>query len=456
MREKVFGSSLANMAMVVRWLPHAAAWVFLAVGVVTAGAQDYPAWQNVTMDLSRSPVVTGAGATIGGMASQLPAAAGSTGLRSMSAMSVPDSIDAEVVALAEALGNGQAASGENGSSKAVRIFNWVRSNIEYEHYYGLRKGAALTQLEGSANDMDTCALLRDLLVAAGYPASNVQLAMASQAVDYTDLRDWMGLADEPFPGKTYLQAYGRTKEADYGAGISDKVAKQATFAWQFLADRGSGVPANSGNPFVVSDFLPGKASLLFDRMFVFLTVDGSGYLLDPSQKTYEKTAGIDLLSASGYSRSEIQLQAGGTSDANSTFNLNATSVGTYLAGRSTALLSYLSANAHGASLAEIVNGRRIIKQPISNLGQGMALPDVFASGAGFSTWTVFQSTSDPTFAPYKTTVRFQYVGADGIDYTIPTADLKGQKSPLPFLETRQNCALMTLPRSIRGRCPTQR
>ena len=46
-------------------------------------------------------------------------------------------------------------------NEPLRIFNWVRNNIHYEHYYGQRKGAALTLLEGSGNDLDQCTLLAE-------------------------------------------------------------------------------------------------------------------------------------------------------------------------------------------------------------------------------------------------------------------------------------------------------
>ena len=45
----------------------------------------------------------------------------------------------------------------------LRIFNFVRNQIRYEHYYGCKKGAALTLLEKSGNDFDQCALLVSLL-----------------------------------------------------------------------------------------------------------------------------------------------------------------------------------------------------------------------------------------------------------------------------------------------------
>ena len=70
-------------------------------------------------------------------------------------------LSAEITDLAVALGR-----------DPVRIFNYVRNTIDYEHYFGLRKGAELTLLEGSGNDFDQCELLAQLLTAAGHTTTN--------------------------------------------------------------------------------------------------------------------------------------------------------------------------------------------------------------------------------------------------------------------------------------------
>ena len=416
------------MRKIIRKTSQVAGWV-LAFGLLASGvrAQDCPLWENTVPDLTRTPSLAPSGLSLGAMTGQLPSR---SGLMAMAAMSIPDSIDAEVQKLADALGDGQAVPGEGATAKAVRIFNWVRNNVDYDHYYGLRKGSGLTLLEGSGNDMDTCALLRDLLVAAGYSSMDVRFALGSQVVDYAYLEDWIGLADEPYPGKTYLEVFGRTKESDFGNGVSEKVAKQAMFAWNFFADRGTGVSANSGYPQIVSDFLPAKASICFDRLFVLLTVAGTTYYLDPSHKTYSKIEGIDLSAASGYARSAILSQAAGTADTNSAFGMSGTAVSSYLAARSQDLLGYLTANASSSSLAQLVSGRQIVRQDISSLGQAFPLPDIFFFGGSYATWTEFASTAATAFGAYKTTLRIQ--GAGGIDYSLPTAELSGRKISLTF------------------------
>jgi len=55
----------------------------------------------------------------------------------------------------------------------VRMYEYVRNTIDFEPYYGSRKGATETLLEGSGNDIDTASLLIALYRKAGIPARYV-------------------------------------------------------------------------------------------------------------------------------------------------------------------------------------------------------------------------------------------------------------------------------------------
>jgi transglutaminase-like putative cysteine protease len=55
----------------------------------------------------------------------------------------------------------------------VRMYEYVSNTIDFEPYYGSRKGAEETLLEGSGNDMDTASLLIALYRASGIPARYV-------------------------------------------------------------------------------------------------------------------------------------------------------------------------------------------------------------------------------------------------------------------------------------------
>jgi hypothetical protein len=69
---------------------------------------------------------------------------------------VSEEITPEITALAANLEN-----------DPKRIYDYVHNYIRYVHYFGSKKGALLTLLEGSGNDFDQCALLTALLRAAG-------------------------------------------------------------------------------------------------------------------------------------------------------------------------------------------------------------------------------------------------------------------------------------------------
>lgn len=324
-------------------------------------------------------------------------------------MPVPEAVETEIAALATALGN-----------DPVRIFNHVRNNIDYEHYFGLRKGSVLTLLEGGGNDFDQCALLADLLRAAGH--TDIRYLIRGQRIGYSYLKDWMGVAEEPFPGKTYFEAFGRQITQDYpngsDMGVGDYVAKQASFGGRFIAGGGSRHSNGNAGPWY-PDF-PSTATIVWDRMTLGVTIGGTAYELDPSYKTYEKIPGLDLLAAAGYSRSALLTAAGGGTDPNFAVSMSETNIKNYLSGLTADLLDEVAANHPGLTVRELVGGRRIVKHEITDLSQAFPLPKVWFG-------TNLNETSIPD--AYKSKVRFQ---AGSMDHTVNTADLKGRKISLTF------------------------
>jgi hypothetical protein len=98
-------------------------------------------------------------------------------------------------AFAEAYTPDIQALATNLGSDPTRIFNYVHDQIRYVHYFGSKKGAALTLLERSGNDFDQCALLSSLLQAAGYSPS-YQFAIMKLPYDspnHQDIHHWLGL-----------------------------------------------------------------------------------------------------------------------------------------------------------------------------------------------------------------------------------------------------------------------
>lgn len=373
--------------------------LFLLTGIAlgTASADDNPLWESLSPDSFPNPVLVRSGTPVDPSPPQPQA---------LSALSsVPESVNAEIADLAQALDN-----------DAVKIFNYVRNNIHYQHYHGIRKGAILTLLEGSGNDFDQCALLAELLKAAGH--TNITYKVQGHRIDYANLIDWMGVASEPHPGKTFEQAYGQPIPAGWN-GASDLVAKRAAFGPSFLQLGGSrssfgGVPR-------LWTTLPQKAQIVFDRMYLKVEVGGTTYDLDPSYKTYEEIEGLnDILSSIGYSRSSLLNTAGGSTGTGYVRSLNNSNIETYLSNLNDDLLDYLNQNHDGLSLQELISGRRIVRQEITSLSQAFPLPKLFG-GTNDTTTTL------PT--AYESKVRFK---AGNIDYTIPTSKLNGRKITLTF------------------------
>lgn len=411
-----------------------------------AEAQDPSYWLNSSVEHNGALESSGAGTEdLRETAAAIPP---DDGPMAAMALTVPAAMDAEVAALAQALGAGQAIPGEDATAKALRIFNWVRNNLGYECYHGLRKGPALTLLEGAGNDLDQCALLVDLLKSAGYPAADLKLLLVSGKVDYDVMSEWIGLAETPYPGKTFQQVAGGTVQQVLGVTATEDVAKRILWGYRFLESRGCGVASNSGKPLFDSTALPDGARLVFDRTVVEMKINGDTYYLDPSYKVHESLgSGMDLVAASGYQRSTLLTQAGGTADANTASGLSQTAVNAYMTARATALHAAVGIN----SMEQTIGGRKLSENSVQGLWQAITLVDILSGG----TFQYFTGTADPALAALKSTVRFQYTGSDPLDYTLPTADLKGRKVSLTFTGNAAELRLDdVLPTSEAGRDPS--
>ncbi|NJL18968.1 MAG: hypothetical protein HC901_01260 [Bdellovibrionaceae bacterium] len=148
--------------------------------------------------------------------------------------------------------------------------------------------------------------------------------------------------------------------------------------------------------------------------------------MDPSFKRYTKGAATDLAAAAGYSRTTLLAQAGGTADADSVSGMNATAVGSYLNARTAALMPALGTSA----VKDLVQGRSLVVAQAGTIGEA-SQQAVFINAPGLSP-AFFDSVDAANFTAYKTKVRFRSTAASGLDYELPTSDLKGRKITLTF------------------------
>lgn len=317
--------------------------------------------------------------------------------------------DPEIVTLAASLGN-----------DPLKIFNYVRNRISYEHYYGLKKGAVITLVEGCGNDFDQCALLKALLVAAGQ--TEVALVKHSQVVplvgnDGKNICDWLGLAADPYPGKTYFEAYNKNIPTPWvDAGLTQVEAKRLQNAAQYLS--------SGGSPEV--NFWTDCKQVVFARVWVRLGSGTTAKNLDPSFKRTERLTPLNLATLTGYNRTALLAAAtnGDTLTGNGWVQkLNKTGLTTYLDGIATTLTNTLRGQYPNATIEEIIGGRKIIREDAASLS------DCFPLGTTFHPY--YSETVWPVEVPSDHLVKMRFL-AGNIDYTIPTAELGDDRVTLSF------------------------
>ena len=195
-----------------------------------------------------------------------------------------------------------------------RIFDYVHNYIQYVHYFGSKKGAYLTFLEGSGNDFDQCALLVALLRAAKANDSTANnytvsyqfgmMRIPYESPDNVDLKHWLGLKLPGGPGK-----------GDDDLDLIDNLYKGGGFPLYLPHPTDENL-----NRYVLVPWVNGQAdktSFFVHRVWVKLDY-GSGtgplgcpgpqtsiYYLDPSFKTGSLIGGLDLSTAMGLNTEDL-------------------------------------------------------------------------------------------------------------------------------------------------------
>ncbi|MEA3212918.1 MAG: hypothetical protein QOE70_5975 [Chthoniobacter sp.] len=261
------------------------------------------------------------------------------------------------------------------------IFIWIRSNIDYVHYYGSRKGAQLTLLERSGNDADQSALLVALLRASGISAGYLErfFSIPWSAPDGIDLAHWFNI-----------------DQAQLGALISARSIPSSEWGVD---------PAHPGN-------------YAMRRIIVEATINGAPLPLDPSFKLYQSVPGTNLRLASGFAVSNALSGAGGSETGTSVSNLSVSGLNAYLDGCSSTLETALRAQLPNGDAFSASGGYRIAAvQPASTLPLGFYYPSYDQH------WSALP-------ANLFSTLRF--TTNTGLDYTINLPELAGRRLSVEF------------------------
>lgn len=177
----------------------------------------------------------------------------------------------------------------------VKIFEYVHNFIKFECYFGSKKGAHLTLLEGSGNDFDQSSLLVALLRASGLsPTYEYGPCLFS----YNTMAGWLGLptnTNDLFPqwdDAEFLAAYSLPPSTPNVANLRRRAA-----VLEYLYPRGYFMTESFGNP------------TNFSIPHVWVKLDGKN--ISPSLKFLTIVPGQNLKPIIDYDRDELLTDAAG-------------------------------------------------------------------------------------------------------------------------------------------------
>lgn len=246
----------------------------------------------------------------------------------------------------------------------VKIFEFVRNYIQYECYYGSKKGAHLTLMEGSGNDFDQCALLMALLRAAGHTAT---YEYGPFSFSYDEFTDWWGLSTTPYSYLTdgqFITTYGLPAGSS-AADVAKWRKRLAVYEYSRTA----------GYFYVEAYTLFGEEWFSIPFCSLKFNSGGTDYLVCPAFKGHDAVTGIDLLAATGYNRANLLSSAGGiTGSPDYVRNLSESGIGTQLEAYTSNLLAAIRASHDSKTVLEITGGRVTAPQTFASFAD---IPEMY-------------------------------------------------------------------------------
>jgi transglutaminase-like putative cysteine protease len=181
-------------------------------------------------------------------------------------------ITPEIQALAASLGN-----------QPLRIYNWVRNNIEFLPTYGSVQGSRLTLEAKRGNAFDTASLLIALLRSAGVPARYVT---GTVEIPAAAVRNWVGGAATPRVAQQILGQGGVPNVGLTSGGVVTHIRAEHVWVEAFVDNIPSrGAVHNQGDSWVAMDasfklhtFTPRSGA--FAEFPITAVIDPSDHLFD--------------------------------------------------------------------------------------------------------------------------------------------------------------------------------
>lgn len=375
---------------------------------VAARAQQGAGWFNLEPPAWTIPVQEAGGAAFTQEQEPPPAPpSGGMSAQSMPQGNVADEITPEIQALADALLHDQ-----------DRIFEWVRGHIAFKLYYGVKKGAALTLLEESGNDADTCALLVALLRASGIPARYVW-GYTVMPLDAGG-EDWA----------QYLKLTRRVRDI-FGFMVTLPPTEEVLY----YALSGAGM---SSSHILKGGAIP-EGSYGVRRCCVAVPAPGSGTTyLDPSLKFHQIVLGnfSSFATSRGYDRTTLLTEAGGTEVTHGVRSLDQTKLETYLNNLAKNFTDWTLENTHTEKVVDLIGGWNQ-----NDMSLYPDLPVAFYTGADHPVEPAADAL--PTSIFVSLLISLVQDGNFTLFYSCFLPELKGRNLHLWFSPTTNNGVTMT-------------
>ena len=382
------------------------ALIALACGPVRA--EFGPGWHTVTSEDDVTYSAVDGGAIKGDSSQPGPVFNGFSGpittIRQTGQPVVSEEITPEITALARNLEN-----------DPKRIYDYVHNYIKYTHYFGSKKGALVTLLEGSGNDFDQCALLAALIRAAEQNAGVAYtvtyefgiMPIPYQSADNIDLMHWLGL------------------------NVNESSSDQYYFKVMNALNSMAGYPLYNSSwhaPILNNDY----DKFVFHRVWLKLVYpDNSFSYLDPAFKTSTLVPGIDIKTAMQFDANNLLSQAGVGATITSDYvqNLNWNNVASALGSYTANLLADLQQTHPNLAVEEVISEYRINEQDTVTLPGLPFAPSIDYTTVDGVARHVPVLEWDNIPAAYLSTFRLQ---VDNIDVIYPMPSLKDRKVTLTF------------------------
>lgn len=221
----------------------------------------------------------------------------------------------------------------------VKIYNWVRNNIEYVPTYGSIQGANMCLQTKLCNDFDTASLLIALLRTSGIHA---RYAYGTVGIPIEEVKNWLGGFTDSVAAINLLATAGIPTKGMLVGGQVQYVRMEHTWVEAYI------------------NYIPSRGARHKNGQ-------GDTWIrLDPSFKQYNYTQGIDIKTAVPFDAQAFIDQVKNTATINETegyvTNVNSLLIQQTMQDYQTQVQNYISQNYPSATVGDVLGKKEIIKQ----------------------------------------------------------------------------------------------